>query len=190
MGREIRRVPKGWEHPRQQCKHSPWAGGCTDAKRNGGMCYQPLYDRDFETHAVQWLADCADWEANNPKSGRAEWEAEEGERKFFWEYDGDPPDRTYYRPKWSDEERTCYQMYETVSEGTPVSPVFETKEALVDYLVNYGDFWDQFRAQEEGGPTGWKRENAEAFVKHEWAPSMIAIRTGDSVEIRTARDGI
>ena len=54
-------------------------------------------------------------------------------------------------------------MYETVSEGTPVTPKFATKEELVEYLVTRGTFYD--------GP--WKRKVAEAFVKEEWAPSMV-----------------
>ena len=116
---------------------------------------------------------------------RAKWEAEDGERKFYWECDG-PPDREYYRPKWTDEERTAYQMYETVSEGTPVTPVFDTPEGLVDYLVAHGDFWGQ-----QGGEGGWPREAAESFVRSGWAPSMIAIRKEDgSFETKTARDGI
>jgi len=34
MGREIRMVPPGWEHPRRDCPHSPWAGGCSESKRS------------------------------------------------------------------------------------------------------------------------------------------------------------
>jgi len=37
---------------------------------------------------------------------------------------GGPPDKEYYRPAWTEEEATAFQMYETVSEGTPVSPFF------------------------------------------------------------------
>ena len=57
-------------------------------------------------------------------------------------------------------------MYETVSEGTPVSPVFETKAELVEYLVRHGDYWDQSR-----GDGGWDRKSAEGFVDKEWVMS-------------------
>jgi hypothetical protein len=54
-----------------------------------------------------------------------------------------------------------WQVWETVSEGSPITPVFATREALIDYLVN-------------GGDGGWSREAAENFVKEDgWAPSMI-----------------
>lgn len=31
-----------------------------------------------------------------------------------------------------------YQLWETISEGSPITPVFSTKEALLDYLVGHG----------------------------------------------------
>lgn len=49
----------------------------------------------------------------------------------------DPP--TYglaIMPQWPTEERTHYQMYETVSEGTPVSPVMNSPEALAHWLAD------------------------------------------------------
>jgi hypothetical protein len=30
---------------------------------------------------------------------------------------------------------TCYQVYETITEGTPISPVFESRESLIAFLV-------------------------------------------------------
>lgn len=61
-----------------------------------------------------------------------------------------------------------WQVWETVSEGSPVTPAFATREQLVDYLVENGDHWDQKR-----GDGGWGRDNAELFVESEWAPSLI-----------------
>lgn len=31
-----------------------------------------------------------------------------------------------------------YQIWETISEGSPITPVFKTKEDLIDYIVNNG----------------------------------------------------
>ena len=81
---------------------------------------------------------------------------------------------------------TWWQVYETVSEGTPVTPPFETQEELVEYLVANGDFWDQSRRAKGGSsmPCGpWPREQAKKFVLGRgWAPSLIVdakgIRTG------------
>jgi len=52
-----------------------------------------------------------------------------------------------------------WQVWETVSEGSPVTPVFPTAEALADHLALYGDHWDQKR-----GTPGWGHEVAAAFV--------------------------
>lgn len=73
-----------------------------------------------------------------------------------------------------------WQVWETVSEGSPITPVFDTREALIDYLVEGGDGWDRKR-----GDGGWTRENAESFVSHAWAPSLI----GFAGELRAPRDG-
>lgn len=183
MGREIRKVIPNWEHPRQQCEHSPWKGGCDDAKLNGGKCAQPLYDHDYESTAEEWLKGLAAWEAGEDPD-RAQQEKDDGHRIYFWEWEGTPPAREYYRPKWTEEEATWFQVYETVSEGTPVTPAFATKEELVDYLVAKGDYWDQHR-----GDGGWSRKNAEAFVGVGFAMSMVVSHTAEGTEIKTPRDG-
>jgi hypothetical protein len=52
-----------------------------------------------------------------------------------------------------------WQVWETVSEGSPVSPVFAKAEDLVEWLVGQGT----------------SREGATAFVKDGgWVPSMVA----------------
>ena len=179
MGREIRHVIPNWEHPRQRCEHSPWAGGCDDAKANGGMCLRPLYDRDFDSAAQEWIAGLMAWELGEDPD-RAKYG--DGETRYYWEWSGSPPEREYYRPKWTPEEATWFQVYETVSEGTPVTPPFATKEELVDYLVEHGDFWDQHR-----GDGGWSRPNAESFVGCGFAVSMtLNTATG---EMKMPRDG-
>lgn len=40
-------------------------------------------------------------------------------------------------PQWPDAERTHLQMYETTTEGTPISPVCATAEALATWLVEH-----------------------------------------------------
>ena len=69
-----------------------------------------------------------------------EWLDDYGDEWQTWTDKGDiegPPDPEYYRPAWS-EEPTAYQMYETVSEGTPVSPVFLTVDELRTWLLEQG----------------------------------------------------
>jgi hypothetical protein len=164
MGREIRRVVPNWEHPRE---------------RDGS--YRPLFNQDFPSAAKKWKEGLAAWEAG----GRAEKAHIWGDDYQWWEYSGNPPDREYCHPVWCEEDQTWWQVYETISEGTPVTPPFATQEELVEYLVANGDFWDQSR-----GDGGWSRENAEAFVSRGWAPSLMIKRTAESVDVRAPRDGM
>lgn len=165
MGREIRRVPADWQHPTQSCPHSPWNGGCEEAKRNNGRCFHPLFNKSFLEAAREWLDAAIRWD-NDEDPDTAE---HKKDHPFYWQWNGKPPDPKYYRPDWKSAP-TYYQVYETVSEGTPVTPHFATKEELIDYLVESGDFWDQIR-----GTGGWDRKAAEEFVSREWAPTMVMI---------------
>ena len=157
MGRELRMVPPNWDHPKVM-------------RSNGRQDYQPMYDQSFETAAAEWKAELAKWEAGERPSYCSKPELE------YWEYAGAPPDRQYYRP-WDDAEATWYQVWETVSEGTPVSPPFATKEELIEYLVANGDYWDQSRRAEGRSSmpcAPWSRKSAEAFVNGPgWAPSLV-----------------
>ena len=141
MGREIRRVPPNWEHPKME-------------DREG---LQPMYDRSYETERREWL------------DGLAAHKPEDHDGEDYWEWDGNPPERAYYRP-WADDEATWYQLWETVTEGTPVSPPFETKRELAEYLAEHGDYWDQ-----ERGDPGWGMDAAAAFVKIGYAPSFMGL---------------
>lgn len=48
------------------------------------------------------------------------------------------PDKNDYMPDWTDDEKTHLMMYETTSEGTPISPAFETPEELANWLSENG----------------------------------------------------
>jgi hypothetical protein len=174
MGREIRRVPANWEHPKRTKEDSNLF------KKEGE--YIPLYDKDFETAARAWLDECITWE-NGTHPILIEHPEYKDKYPYFWMWDGNPPNKEYYRPKW-DSESTWYQVYETVSEGTPVTPPFATKEELINYLVENGDFWDQ-----ERGDGGWKKENAEQFIEREWAPSLMLFTSPQGSIIHAPRDG-
>jgi hypothetical protein len=167
MGREVRMVPANWEHPARDPSCDPY--------RHGG--YQPMHDQTFAEAAAEWKASFAKWEAGE----RPSYYTDDGSGTEFWEYEGEPPNRFYYRP-WADDEAVWFQVWETVTEGTPVSPPFATEGELIDYLAANGDFWDQKRCLEpssvalwnmEFGKSGWGREAAERFVKGKWAPSMV-----------------
>ncbi|TYR37455.1 hypothetical protein FXV77_05470 [Sphingobacterium phlebotomi] len=118
MGREIRRVPKGWEHP-----------------RNGNGEYKPMFNKPYIDAFEEWLQNHQLWE----KGGHPDQQESDAakECRFYAEWAGNPPDVDYYNPnKWSEEEANCYQMYEIVSEGTPFSPVFDSLKELEDWLID------------------------------------------------------
>ncbi len=175
MGREIRRVPPHWQHPKKEFPRVV----------NGRYAmveeYQPLYKRDFAEAMEEWYADWKKWEA-----GERDPDAPAGMK--YHEWTSGPPDPAYYQHGIKEEECTWFQVYETVSEGTPVTPPFGTTEELAQYLAEHGDFWDQKRVERgtQAGPAGWGIESARKFVSAGWAPSGI-ITAG---KILTARDGI
>ena len=146
MGREIRRVPKGWEHPKNDRGH-----------------YQPLYDHDYKTAAEDWLTGLDHWQAGkNDNRGKF--------GDYWWEYAGNPPDEEYCRDTWTKVETTHYQIYETVSEGTPISPIFETLDELTEWLIKQG----------------YSEEAAKGFAKDGWCMSgMFSPQTGFVSDIET-----
>jgi len=132
MGREIRRVPAGWEHPKNE------------------RGYIPMLD---ETHAealAEWTAGSLQW-ANGTHLDYAKY----GKKYTFEEWEGEAPG-DWYRPAF-DTEPTHYQIYETVSEGTPVSPVFASLAEMEAWLVF----------------NGFSEEAAARFAKNGWAPSFV-----------------
>lgn len=58
-----------------------------------------------------------------------------------------------------------WQVWETVSEGSPITPVFTTAAELIDHLVYVGA-WSK----------RWSRESAESFVNGSgWSPSGLVV---------------
>jgi hypothetical protein len=151
MGREVRRVPPGWEHPKEE--------------ERGRMDYKPLYDNDYKTVADEWLKNCREWD-DGTHADLVRRPELKNEYPYFWDWDVSPPNEESYRPAWTEAEATAYQVYETVSEGTPVSPVFETLDALVAWLVSQGH----------------SEHAARRFAETGWAPSMVMHRNGNSVK--------
>ena len=153
MGREIRKVPPDWQHPRWTEEDAPRTDLVGKLK--------PLHDADYETAAGEWIAGLQQWlEGKHPDQS--------ADYKYYWEWAGGPPDADSYRTrKWAEAEATHFVVYETVSEGTPVTPAFATPEELVEHLATKGSAWD------DGRP--WDRHSAEQFVKAGWAPSGISM---------------
>ena len=154
MGREIRRVPPNWKHPVYTEDDAP--------RRNLVGKLRPCDDKDYETAAKEWIEDFEKWQRGEHD---VQGKSYASSYRYFWEY-GSPPDEAVHRPAFT-EEPTWFQMYETVSEGTPCTPPFETKEELVDWLVEKGECHGTRHERR------FTRAQAEAFVKQEWAPSFV-----------------
>lgn len=154
MGREIRRVIPNWEHPRYTAEDAPFHD------RIGA--YKPLLDESYAAAKRDWLEGLAKWEAGERPSY---WTAGEHSEEF-WEWDGQPPQRGDFRPDWPEGSATWFQFYETVSEGTPLSPPFATENELIEWLSTHADFWGH-------GPRS--RESAERMVRSGWAPSAVFV---------------
>ena len=122
MGREVRRVIEGWEHPK-------------DEKGN----YVPLFGRPYSQDLEEWIEGKTQWDKGFRKGYlNDEWIAVEDEYKntSYREWSGMCPDKSGYMPEWPKGERTHIQMYEDTTEGTPISPVMETPEELARWLAD------------------------------------------------------
>lgn len=145
MGREIRQVSPNWEHPK-----------FTEGRRIGQ--YIPLYDKSYSEACKEWKEEFLQWEAKTHPDYKEDYE--------YWDWAGSPPDKEFYLPDGLPE-KTWYQVYETVSEGTPVTPPFSTKDELYNYLITNGTFWD-------GIP--WGKSAAVSFVfDRGWMPSGVFV---------------
>lgn len=109
----------------------------------------------------------------------AEWRekvAEGGEQAAI-DWMGRCPDRNDYMPDWPEAEATHLMMYEDTSEGTPISPAFETPEELARWLADN-------KASAFGDMTA-TYEQWLAMVKDGWAPSAV-ITVGPSGGVMTS----
>lgn len=151
MGREVRRVPANWEHPK---------------KENGE--YIPLLGGNFAERLAQWEEGKRKWD----EGFRETWGDGEkwiprtpDENGTYEDWDGERPVESEYMPQWPEAEKTHLQMYQNTSEGTPISPVMETPEELARWLVdnNASAFGGQTASYE-----GWL-----STIKRGWAPGGI-----------------
>ncbi len=117
MSREVRRVPPNWVHPKD-----PITGR-----------FIPLFDGcDFKPRVAEWEVECAKWNRGEFPS----YVNEDDKKLSYEEWAGPRPNRDRYMPVWSPEVATHYMMYQTTSEGTPISPAFATPEELARWLAD------------------------------------------------------
>lgn len=165
MGREVRRVPKDWQHPKK--REFNYLKNCYEER------YQPMHDRSFATAMDEWIAEWKAWD----RGERPDYCSDENRNLPYWEWEGPPPDPAYFMPDWPDSERTHLMMYEDTTEGTPISPAFETPEELARWLVdNHASAFGGM----EGSYEGWLR-----IAQGGWAPGLIMEVHGDGTSTMT-----
>ena len=155
MSRAIRRVPANWSHPKRRNEY------------HDTMEYKPLmsdyvgslkYYHDEVKKFIKYMTKVI----NDGKVKIYGTNYTEPKDVYNYLTDEDellPPDIKNYMPsgEW-------YQLYEEVSEGTPITPPFATQEGLKDYLMTKGTFWDS---------TPWPEHRAQGMVDDGYAMSGI-----------------
>lgn len=123
MSREIRKVPADWQHPKDSRGY-----------------YIPLHD-GFNQRLADWDEENAKWQQGLRRNYFAQtWVAVDPEdaEKSFADWDGLRPEQKDFMPDWPTEQRTHLCMYETCTEGTPISPVCATPEECARWLADNG----------------------------------------------------
>ncbi len=156
MGREIRMVPPGWQHPKDE---------------NGR--YIPLQRSPFAQAEKDWNEGYAAWQRGEIEN----YAAADGESKWkpkceealkcarFTDWHGSRPSPDGYMPEFPEGTATLLCMYEDTSEGTPISPAFATPEELARWLADNN-------ASAFGGMTA-TYEQWLATCKSGWAVSAV-----------------
>ena len=145
MGREVRRVPADWEHPKDEMTGR----------------YKPLYASGWAERAKEWDEEREKWERGEFPS----YTSEESRSMPYDQYSGRRPYSGDYMPDWPVEQRTHFMMYEDTSDGTPISPAFATPEELARWLADTG-------ASAFGSSTA-DYEHWLRVARGGWATSMI-----------------
>ena len=117
MSRQVMMVPQDWEHPKKE-----------DGK------YQPMFFEYWPDVIADWMKEYKLWQkGQHPDQLDTDYDTD-GVRYHEWA--GFPDPDCYMHERILEENRTHYQMYETTSEGTPISPVFKTAEELARWLTD------------------------------------------------------
>lgn len=149
MGRELRKVPADWQHPKDK---DGW--------------YKPLFNYLFSKQLAKFHEGKLQWELGYRDDWNGGWKPKEpAELKMSWEeWDGEMPKQEDYMPEWPDTERTHIQLYETTSEGTPLSPLFKADELdkLCDWAADNATTFADYRAS----ASEWKTMLQDGLVYH------------------------
>jgi hypothetical protein len=130
MGREVRMVPANWNHPKYDTNSAPYP--------NRVGKHIPLFKGSYAEAAADWDEARTKWEEGLVRDyANGGWKPKsEDHIGRYTEWEGARPSPDDYMPDWSEDQRTHHMMYETTSEGTPISPSFTTPEKLARWLAD------------------------------------------------------
>ena len=127
MGREVRRVPADWRHP-----------------KDGNGRYIPLRKGDYAALAAQWDEGQRKWDlgwiiTHSVLAGGPAWRPrdEHTRARTYEEHAGPRPLADAYMPASPAAQRTHWQMYETTTAGTPLSPPCVSAADLAKWLADH-----------------------------------------------------
>lgn len=169
MGIELQRVPADWKHPTEHYYRERDSRIAYQPPM--GMKWRPIYmDESWGEATLGWWRERIAYRLTRFVAYWPSvfgWIEEPMAIRFPHEADEDTPPKHFdYRPRWRERDRTHVQLYETVSEGTPISPVMPSVEALADWCASQtAEVWVNARMDR----AGWMR----FFERGGWAPSMV-----------------
>ncbi len=174
MGREVRMVPPDWQHPTHFVKG--WRS------ENPELRFRPLHNASFAKRLAEWEEEKAAWERGEVRDyATNDWKPKNGdEGDSLEEYYGRRPEAVEYMPDFPAGTATHLMMYETTSEGTPISPAFATPEELARWLADNN-------ASAFGG-TGASYEQWLNVARGGWAPSMVMSAAGPQSGVAAMAD--
>jgi len=126
-------VPPEWQHPTEWGKD--WRTGRL------ALRFKPLFDGGYAAAVSEWDTAAAQFDAGFVKSyaepPAPQWEARRPDQDgAYADYAGPRPEQSDYMPEFPAGTATHFMMYETTSEGTPISPAFATPEELARWLAD------------------------------------------------------
>lgn len=123
-----------------------------------------MFNRYYGDAIEEWLIEHKKWECGthpdlieNPDLKK--------EYPFYSMWNGNPPDIDFYQKvKYKPEDLTHIQLYETTSEGTPITPIFKASELekLCEYAAEHCSVFADYAATKDE----WMEMLSDGFVYH------------------------
>jgi len=136
MSRAIRRVTADWKHPKLKNDK-----------------FQPMFDEFYGKVLGEWLENKAKWgNGTHPDLRNEPWLKDDCSNYADWAEK--PKADSYSTHEFEEADLTHIQLYETITEGTPISPVFKASE--FDKLCAYASAHCFIYGKSTGTAKEWK----------------------------------